>query len=74
MVHNVCILHHQYIKIVGITSLPVDHEIIYSQHDSLDTRKICKGPRSLLAPERQHWDLCSLFATDCVLRRFITAR
>lgn len=68
MVHNVCTLHHQYITIVGTTSLSVDHEIIYCWHDSVDTRKICKGPRSLLAPEEQHWSLCSIFAIDCFER------
>lgn len=67
MVHNMSILHHQYITIVGITSLSIDHEIIYSWHDSLDTRKICKGLRGLLAPEGQHWGLYSVSAIDCVL-------
>ena len=68
------ILYHQYITIVGITSSSVGNEIICSQHYSLDTRKVCKGPRCFLAPEGPHWGLDSLFATGCVLRGFITAR
>lgn len=74
IVHNVCMLHHQHITIVGITSLSVDHEIIYSWHDSLDTRKIYKGLRGLLEPEGQHWGLCSIFAPDYVFRGFIAAK